>query len=83
MREHVHGLNLGHSVLFVQQLQVAGLCGRVTGYIDDALGACIQNGLDDVGMHAGSWRVCDNDIRPTVFTNEVVCQDIFHVTGIE
>ena len=34
-------------------------------------------------MHAGTWGVGNDDIRPSVFCNKLVCKDILHVTGKE
>ena len=66
MGEHVDGLYLLYAVLLVQQLQVAGLGGRV-----------------DVRVHAGPWRVGDNDVRTSVLGDKLVRQDVFHVAGKE
>ena len=34
-------------------------------------------------MHAGTWRVGDDNVRPAVFLNERVIQNVLHVAGIE
>ena len=81
MGEHVDGLYLLYAVLLVQQLQVAGLGGRVARHIDDTLGLGPQNGLDDVRVHAGPWRVGDNDVRTSVLGDKLVRQDVFYVAG--
>ena len=81
--EHIHRLYGHYPVLLVQQLQVAGLGGRVARYIDDTLGLGPQNGLDDVGVHAGPWRVGDDDVGASVLCDELVRQDVLHVAGIE
>ena len=83
MWEHIDGLNLGHFILLVHQLQVASLCGWVTAHIHDALWCCVQDGLYYVWMHTCAGGVGDDDIWTTMFCNEVICQDVLHVASIE
>ena len=81
--EHVNGLYGDYFVAGVEQGKVAGLGGGVAADIDDALGVGIEYDLYDVGVHAGTGRVGDDDIGMTVLTDEVVGEDVFHVAGIE
>ena len=83
MREHIDRLHGGHLVIHIEQLQVACLGCRVAAYIDNALGGCKENGVDDIVMHAGTWRVGDDDIGHAVLANEITGKDILHVTGKE
>ena len=83
MWEHVDGLHGCHAVVGIHIVQVTGLCGRIAADVDDALGGCIQNGFHHVRVHAGTRRVSDDDVRPSVLSNEVVGQDVLHVAGIE
>ena len=83
MWEHIHGLYCHYAVVCIHVVQVAGLSGGIAGYIDDALGGCTQDGLNDVRVHTGSWGVGDNDIGPSVLGDEVVSQDVLHVAGKE
>ena len=83
MWEHVHRLYDCHMIVHVQRLQVAGLGGRITADVDDAPWGCPEDGLHHVGMHAGTWGVGDDDVRTAMLTDEVVRQDILHVTSIE
>ena len=83
MREHIDGLHGGDAIISVHVMQVTGLCGRVAADIDDALGGSTQDGLHHVGMHTGTWRVGDDDVRPPVFSDEVIGEDVLHVAGKE
>ena len=83
MWEHVDGLYGNNTIVCIHQLQIASLCGRIARYIDNTLGSRIQNGFHHIGVHAGTWRVSDNDIRTSMFLDEVVCQNILHVASKE
>ena len=83
MREHIDGLHLGDLVACVEQLQVACLGGRVAADIYYALGGGVEYYVYNVGVHAGAWGVGDDDVRTTVLGDEVVGEDVLHVTGIE
>ena len=83
MGKHINGLYGFDAVLHIQQLQVTGLCSGITADIDNALGLCFQNNVDDVGMHACAGWVSDDDIGPSVLADKILCQDIFHVAGKE
>ena len=83
VREHVHWLYLSDTILFVHQLKVASLSGRVTTDIDDALRGCMEYSLHYVGVHASTGRVSDNHIGMSVLSNELFCQNILHVASIE
>ena len=62
VREHVDRLHLHNFISRVEQLEVAGLSGRIAAYIHDAFGGGKQDGVNDILMHAGTWRVGDDDI---------------------
>ena len=81
--KHVDGLDGGNTVVGIEVVQVAGLCGRVARDVDDTLGGCPENGFYHIGMHAGTGRIGDDDIRTTMFGDEIVGKDILHVAGIE
>ena len=83
MWEHVDGLYRYNTIVNIQQLQITSLCGWVARYIDNTFRSRIQNGSYHIGVHAGTWRVSDDDIRTSVLSDEVVCQNILHVACIE
>ena len=70
MREHVHRLYGSYLILRIHQLQVACLGSRVAAYVHDALWCCIQDDVYYVWVHAGTWRVGDDDVRTTVRSEE-------------
>lgn len=81
MWEHVHGAYSHDFVLRIQQSQVTRLCGRIATDVDDAMRCGKQDGLYDVFVHAGSWRVRDDYVRLAVCRDEFLVQDVLHVTG--
>jgi hypothetical protein len=81
--EHVHRLYSNYAILYVKVLKITCLSGRITADVDDAFWCRIEDGLYDVGVHACTGWVSDNDIRPTVFLDEIVSQNVLHVPGIE
>ena len=83
MGEHIHGLYGRHLVLGIEQLEVACLGGGVAADIDDAAGLGEQNHVDDVVVHAGTWRVGDDDIGAAVLVDEVLREHVLHVAGKE
>ena len=83
VREHINRLHLGDLVACVEQLQVACLCGGVAADIYYALRVSVEYHVYNVGVHAGAWRVGDDDIGASVLGDEVVGKDVLHVTGIE
>ena len=83
MREHIYRLNGSHLVVVVHQLQVASLGSRVAAYIYDAVRCCVQNHVHYIRVHAGTWRVGDDDVWTTMLSDEVIGQDILHVACIE
>ena len=83
MGEHIDGLDSGYTVVSVEIVEVTGLCGGVAGDIDDALGSCPEDGLHHIGVHTGTWRVSDDHIGTAMLSNEVISEDVLHVTGIK
>ena len=83
MREHIYRLDGGDPIVGIEQGQVACLCGRVAADVNDTFRTCTENNADDILVHAGAWRIGDNDIRMAVPADEVFCQDVFHVACIE
>ncbi len=81
--EHIYGLYFGYAVVCVQQVQVACLRGGVAAHIDDAFGVGTYDDINDILVHTGTWRVGNDDIRVSVFADEVCGQDILHIAGIE
>lgn len=83
MREHVDRLDSLNLVILVEQCQVACLRGRIATYVDNAPRGSPYNGLYHVGVHSGTRRVSDDDVRAAVSGYELVCKDVLHVAGVE
>ena len=83
MGEHIYWLNRHYTILGIKILKVACLGGWVATHIHDALGSSPQNGLHHIGVHTSTWWIGDDDIGSSVLSDEVVSQDILHVSGIE
>ena len=83
MREHIDRLYLLDGIFHGEQAQVACLCRRVAAHINDTFRLGKEDRVDHVVMHAGTGRVCDDNIRTAVLVDEILCQDVFHVSGIE
>ena len=81
--KHIDRLDGGNVVVGVEVVQVAGLCGRITRYIDDALRSSAEDGFYHIGMHAGTRRVGDDDIGATMFGDELIGEDVFHIAREE
>ena len=81
--EHIDGLHGHDLILFVEVVQVARLCGGIAGDIDDALGGGAKDGLHHVRVHAGTRRVGDDHVGTAMLSDEVVGEDVLHVTGEE
>ena len=83
MREHVYGLYGGHLVTAIQQLEVSCLRSRITADINDTFRSCEKNHINHIVVHTCPWRIRDDDIRTTMFCNEILSQDILHIAGIK
>ena len=83
MWEHVHWLDFHHLVVNIQQLEVTCLCGWVAADIHDAAWCCKEDGVNHILMHAGTWRVGDDDIRTSMRLDELFVEDVLHVSCIE
>lgn len=83
MREHVHRLHGNDLISDVEQLKVASLRGRVARDIDDTAGTGIEDDVHHIGMHAGTRWVSDDNVGAPVFRDEVVGENLTHVTGKE
>lgn len=83
MREHVYRLHCLHLIILVQQRKVARLGCRIAAYIYNAPRACTDYRLHHVGVHPGTRWVGYHNVRTAVCRDEVVCQYVFHVAGVE
>ena len=81
--EHIHRLHFCHAVVTIHHAQVTRLGGWIAADIDDALRLGIQYGLHHIGMHTGTWRVGNDNVRPAMLGNEVVGKYVLHVTSKE
>lgn len=83
MREHIYRLYGSYLIFGIEQLKVAGLSSRITADVDDTLGLSKQNHIDYIIVHTCTWRIGNNHIRTSVLVDEILRQDILHITGIE
>ena len=83
MGEHVDRLDSGNAVIDVEVMEVAGLCGGVARDVDDSLGGSPEDSLHDVGVHAGTRWIGDDHVRTAMFMDEIVGEDVLHVSSIE
>ena len=81
--EHVDGLDGCDAVVGIEVVQVAGLGGGIARDVDDATGSGIENRLDDIGVHAGTGRIGDDDVRASVLGDKLVGEYVLHIAGIE
>ena len=83
MREHVNRLHLLDAVCHVKSLQVACLCSRIAADIYYALRVSTQDCLYNIGMHACTRWIGDDDIGTAVLGDELVVENVLHVACIE
>ena len=83
VREHVHGLYTCYLVLLTEQGEVAGLCGRITAHIHNALRGNVQQLFHYLLVHAGTWWVSDDNVGCAVLFDEISGEHLSHVTGKE
>ena len=83
MGEHIHWLDSHHTIGCVEVLKVACLSGWVATHIHDTLGGSPQDGLHHIGVHTSTWGIGDDHIGASVLSDEVVGQDVLHITSIE
>ena len=83
MRKHIYRLHCNDSIFLRKYTQVARLCGRVTAYIYYFLGLCLQKHFAHIFMHACTRRIGNYCIRPSMFTQKIIVQQILYITGIE
>ena len=83
MWEHIHWLHGCHLVIVVEQLEVARLGGRVAAHIDNALWSGEEDGVDDISVHTGTRWVGDDHVGTSVGIDEILVEDILHVSGKE
>jgi hypothetical protein len=81
--EHVNGLNGNDLVGGVKKLQVTGLGGGVAAHIHNALWGGKEYGFDNIFMHAGARRVCDDDIGAAMLIYKLLVQNILHIASVE
>src|SRR5690242_2035544 len=79
MREHIHRLHAGHRIFFIQQLQVPGLCSRITADVDDGRSFHVQYLSHQLFVHAGPWRISYDDIGAAFGRKEPVITDLRHI----
>ena len=71
VREHVDWLDAFHLIMLTEELQVSSLRGRIATDIDDSLRVGKENGIDDIAVHSGTWRVGDDDVGLAVLLDEI------------
>ena len=83
MREHIYRLHGSNLILGIEQLEIAGLCSRVTAYVHNAARLCKEQHIDYIVMHSGTWRVGNDDIRTAMLVDEILRKDVLHIAGLE
>ena len=83
VREHIHRLNLEDCEVAAEDFQIPCLAGRVAAHLNNLLWRSVQNNLGHRRMDTGSRRIQDYNIRSSVLFDEVVAENIFHVSGKE
>ena len=66
MREHINGLYPGYGIFRVQHCKISGLGGGVTTDINHRGRPYFQNFVHQPPLHAGAWRISDDDVRPAL-----------------
>ena len=79
VRKHVHRLHARNPIFWVQKVQIPCLGCWIATHIDDSQGIGKQDGLDHVVVHAGPWRIGDDDFGTTMFGDKFLVENIFHV----
>ena len=59
------------------------LCCRVATDVTIRFWTCSEYNVHNVWMHTCTWRVCDDNVRTSMLTDKILCQNVFHVTCIE
>ena len=83
VREHVDGLDASHAVAGGEHLQVARLGSGVAAYVNDFAGLHVEELLYYFLVHAGSWRVGDDDVGTLVAGDEFGGEHFGHIAGVE
>ncbi len=83
VREHVDGLDAAHAVAGGEHLQVARLGGGVAAYVYDFAGLHVEELLHYFLVHAGAWRVGDDDVGALVAGDEFGGEHFGHIAGVE
>lgn len=83
MGKHIDGLDLSDIVVGIEESQVAGLRGGIAADIDDSTRCGIEDDANDIGVHACTRWIGDDDVGTAVAADKLVGEDILHVTGIE
>ena len=81
MGEHVDRSEGLDRIFPVEHFEVACLCGRVATDVNDGAGMGVEDGTDDVSVHAGTGRVGDDDVGTSVAVNKFGVEEVFHVSG--
>ena len=72
--KQIHGFGVGELIaFFTQELYITGQGGRVAGDIDHLFGAHGVNGFNDIGAHALSRRVYDDNIGTVSLLAQLLC----------
>ena len=76
--EHIDRLHALHTILRIEQRQVARLCSRIATHIDDAPGQGKQNGLDHIVVHTGAGRVGNNHIGAAMLGDKLLVAPVLY-----
>lgn len=81
--EHIYWLNFNNLVVYVQQLQVACLSGRITTHIYYSLWLCPEDCINYILVHTGTRRVGDDNVWLSVLGDELISKNVLHIPCIE
>ena len=72
VRKHIHRLYSNNAIHIAHQCKVTRLGCRVATYIDNTLGSCIENHINNRLIHSCARWVEDNNVGTAVLGNKIV-----------
>ena len=81
--KHIYRLHFLNAIGGIEHGEVSSLRGRVATDINDTPGFGAKDSGNDILMHAGAWRVGDDDVGTAVLSKEGIVEYIFHIAGEE
>ena len=81
VRKHVDGLHPGNLVFLVQQRQIPCLRGRIAADINHRRRFYFQNFFHQFWVHAGPWRIGNDNVRFSMMGKEFVITHIYYIAA--